>query len=316
MGTFGSCILVAVLATAPSARAQSAGDLETARALYRDARSARDRGDTETALAKFRAAYAVAPTPIIGVELGKTYTQTGLWVEARETFLSVSRIKVASDESEYSARARSEAQVLAEEIRPRIPSIVVAMSKEIKTGYSITLDGNALALELVRLQQPAKVNPGTHTLRAQYTDGTVEEHKLTVAEGATATVPFLGAAAKPAFLAEAPPPPAGGVWTGVMIGGFVVAGAGTLLGTTAGIVALSKSRDFRTLCEGTRCLPAAEPLVANARTWSTVSTIAFVSAGVGVAAGLIGLWLRPSAAQRSAVAWDVGFGSAMVSGRF
>src|SRR5678810_388595 len=71
----------------------SAADLATARELYLQAKDLRSAGDLKGALEKYQAAWQTAPTPIIGIELGRTHTQLGQLIEARETFLAIARLK-------------------------------------------------------------------------------------------------------------------------------------------------------------------------------------------------------------------------------
>ena len=124
-------LVLFVLASVPfvavprDALAQSASDLASARALYKEARELRDKGDPKGALEKFKAANALAGTPITALELGRTHAQIGQPVEALETWLSVARMKEQPNESENAKAARAEAASLAQQIGSRIPSLVV-----------------------------------------------------------------------------------------------------------------------------------------------------------------------------------------------
>src|SRR5690242_13340717 len=120
MGARHRCVAIALLAVsslgpalasvASVASAEpTAADLESARDLFKEGQALRAKGDLEGALTKFKAADALAGTPITGVELGKTLLQMGKLVEAREGFLSVGRIPTKPNESPQTKKARAEA---------------------------------------------------------------------------------------------------------------------------------------------------------------------------------------------------------------
>src|SRR5215472_9102837 len=98
----GVCLLVAAATASAEPTAQ---DLATARALFNDGAKLHERGDLAGALERLRAAYALVPTPIIGLELGKVLLETGKLVEARETCLAASHLPVSSAETSAGAQA-------------------------------------------------------------------------------------------------------------------------------------------------------------------------------------------------------------------
>ena len=97
-------IVTATLAIAASAGAEpNAADLDTARGLYVEGLELRDAGKLEMSLARFKAAHALAATPITSLELGRAHTLLAELVEAREVLLSVERMPVQSGESPKAA---------------------------------------------------------------------------------------------------------------------------------------------------------------------------------------------------------------------
>lgn len=294
--------------TVGQARAQSASDLATARAFYKEAREARDKGDTKGALEKFKAANALAGTPITALELGRTYALVGQPVEALETWLSVARMKVDAKESDNAKSARTEAATLAEQIGPKVPALVVKIDG-LPAGVTptVTVDGAALPVETLGL--PRKLNPGEHTVVAR-ADGVAEETRTaTLKEGATETVAitFVRGSTAPVVPPVVPPPrvekpapspvaPSETTRTKtnpLVYVGFGVGAVGVALGAVGGVVAFSEKSKLTPLCEGLVCETSARKIVSSGRTWATVSTIGFIVGGVGVAAGVVGL-LTPS----------------------
>src|SRR5215472_7926927 len=135
----GVCTLAATRGASAEPTAQ---ELSTARALFNEGARLRAEGDVAGALERLKAAYALVPTPIIGLELGQALLQTGKLVEARETCYAASRLPPSSGESSAGAAARQDAARLAEDLRPRIPALRIEV-----TGappgepLRVTLDG-------------------------------------------------------------------------------------------------------------------------------------------------------------------------------
>jgi non-canonical (house-cleaning) NTP pyrophosphatase len=318
----------------PRALAQqhSAGDVAEARELFNQGLALRDKGDLNGAIDKLRAAHALANTPITGVELGRTYVSAGKLVEARETLLSVGRLPVGIQETPRSATARSEAAQLADQVRTRIPSLVVKVGGAPADSIAVTIDGVAVPREA--LMGSRLVNPGSHALVATGANGAGATTTVDVKEGETRTVELdlvpTGAPAAPA-VAEGIPAAAGvasepdapsqhsSALPAVMYTGFGLAVAGVAVGAVTGVMAMSKASSVKSACEGLMCPRSVDGDLTSGRTLGTVSTIAFAAAGVGAAAGVIALVLRPhhEGAAAAATSWLIPWfapGSAGLSG--
>jgi hypothetical protein len=121
--------LLAALAACPSARAEpTPADIESARALYVKGLELRDGNDLAGSLERFRAAHALAPTPITALELGRAQMLANQLLDARETLLTVERLPVRADESQKAAQARVEAAKIADQLRARIPAVRIAFA--------------------------------------------------------------------------------------------------------------------------------------------------------------------------------------------
>jgi hypothetical protein len=167
--------------TPRTARAQSAADLETARNLFREGRDLRAKGDLLGALEKLKAAHATGRTPVTGMELARTYAMVGQLVEAREVALDVARIPVASDETERSAEARTEATHLAEDLRERIPTLTVRVTEAPRGAVAeVFVDGEELPPALIG--EPRKLDPGAHVILVRARDGATAMSRATVSE--------------------------------------------------------------------------------------------------------------------------------------
>jgi hypothetical protein len=194
--------LLAALAFAPAAYAQSDVDRENAQSLYKSGNDARDAGDAKAALARYKAAYALVQTPVIAVALGKAQMGLGQLIEARQTLLGVERIAPKPNESALTASARAEAKTLAAQTEPRIPAVTlkIAMPRG-APAPTVTIDD--VPIPEAALDVPRKVNPGGHVAVA--TSGAARSEKqFTLAEGAAQDV----ALDYPTAASPSPPAPA------------------------------------------------------------------------------------------------------------
>jgi hypothetical protein len=327
-------LVVSLAAAAPSgvARAQAhvptAQELETARTLYKEGKELRAQGDLAGALEKFRAAHAVGDTPVTGIELARTYVLVRKLVEAREVALSIARLSVAGDETEKSADARTEAAKLAEDLRPRIPTLVVKLSG-VAPGEVAHLSIDGAVVADVAVLEPQKVDPGKHDVAATVGDGatTREAHATADAvEGQTVEVSLVVPPAPTPTPVPAPTPalaPAPTPYRMPLLEkvGFGVAVVGGTVGLVAGSVALIKKGQLGPECNCDSCdnSKGGTSDLNAARTWANVSTVSFVVGGLGAVLGVLGLFNARGASAPAHAAnvtpW-IGLGEAGLNGRF
>ena len=305
------------LATAGAASAQStqpsAADLESARTLFKQGKDLRATGnpaDLRAALDKFTAAHTYAATPLTALELGRTQAALGQLVEARETLLSVGRLKVQSDETDKSAAARNEAAELAEQLRPRIPGVSVKVQSTAPEGKAtLTVDG--VAVTIVAGTATRKLNPGDHTIVAKAGGGPDARKNVTLKEGEMQEVllapTYAEAAAAPVVTPVTPPRPTepassgGGTGRTLVVIGAVAAGVGVAAGSVTGVIALSKASNVKSACSDKSQVCGSSSAASDyktGRTMGTISTISFIVAGAGAATLVAGL-LMPGPAQKT-----------------
>jgi hypothetical protein len=310
-------------------RAPSAQELETARTLYKQGKELRAQGDLRGALEKLQAAHALGNTPVTGIELARTYVMVGQLVEAREVCLYIARIPVANDETEKSAEARAEAATLAEQLRPRIATLVVKV-EGLPVGESAHLAIDGAAVPDAAFGEPQKVNPGKHVVVVRAGDGPTSREvrgDVEAPEGKTAEVTLT--VPPPPVLPPPPPPetprPRGSSTSTLLVKlGFGTAIAGGGIGLLAGLTAWNKSGQLDTECNTVthQCDTAngGSQDLATARTWATVSNVAFAVGGVGAVVGIVGLLTKRSASSdvhdEARLSPWFGVGVAGVHGRF
>jgi hypothetical protein len=305
----------------------TAQELETARTLYKEGKELRAQGDLRGALEKLQAAHALGNTPVTGIELARTYVLVGQIVEAREVCLYIARMPTAGDETEKSVEARTEAAHLAEELRPRIPTLRVKI-EGLPADETAHLSIDGVSVPDAALTEPQKVDPGKHTVAIRVGEGpTAREARGAgmVNEGqageVTLTVPLKPAVVVPIVGPEAPQPRLSGTGPLLVKIGFGTAIAGGALGLVAGFSAINKANGLASECPDNHCVngsTGASDLEA-ARTWATVTNVALVVGSAGAVVGLIGLWRSRSTTARiegaTLTPW-IGVGAAGLDGRF
>jgi hypothetical protein len=185
-----------------AAQERSASDVAQGREFFNQGKDLRGKGDLTGALEKLKAAHALANTPITGIELGRTYQLLGQLVEAEEAFLSVARIPVLPQETGRSATARRESATLAEQVRVRIPSLLVRINGVTADSVAVTIDGAVVPKEA--LAGPRMVNPGRHHVSAKTTSGGAAETDVDVKEAEARDIELKIAFTDPS---QAPPHP-------------------------------------------------------------------------------------------------------------
>ncbi|MCU0694415.1 MAG: hypothetical protein MUF54_23765, partial [Polyangiaceae bacterium] len=267
---FGSALLqAAVLTFAHGATAQrSAPDFETARTLYVEGKRLQELGDVPGALEKFRAAHALAGTPVTGIYLARAQEQLGRLIEARETCLGVARMSVQPAETQRSAKAREEAAALALSLEPRIAWLRVQVKGQCGSVTArVQVDGQELPATAVGLER--RLNPGEHVVvvRAEGCREVRESLRLAEAERRTVTLtleappavvasPPTATAPRRNLVAPAAQPATGGM-SPLTVTAFIVASSGAVVGSVVGVLAMSKAADVQSVCPEQRCPPEA-----------------------------------------------------------
>jgi hypothetical protein len=308
---------------------------ETARNLMVEARQLRESGDMLGALRRFNAADAIMNVPTTGFEVASTQAQLGELVEARETLLRLLAIPQSPDDPEPFNEARAKARTLDQQLAARIGSITLqdcGIGQMIEIELSV--DGKPLPAAMLGL--PFRVNPGKHQVATRL-QGRALWREVDVAEGQTIEVPLeCASAAKstpPAPLAPpSPSPPAtrrhederlAQASSGQPVSAYVGAGIGLLgvgVGTTTGVLAISRKNTAIQGCVKDACPPSTWRTLDRAEELATISTVSFVVGGLGVVTMVGSLLLAKPRPARTAwvVSPEIGRQAARlnVTGRF
>jgi len=262
--------LALVVALAPAARAQSASDIETARAAFLKGLELRDkRHDLPAAAERFKAAYALVPTPRIGFELGKTLRAEGDLVGARAAFVAAENLPPRPNESAEAKKARGDADAQANDLEQRIPQLMLHI---VGVGQ-IYVDGEPLRRDALAV--PRRLNPGRHVVQLQV-DGDVKSEKtisldegerkdVTMSPGVEARVTVTAGPALPPVVVTPMEPTQPYDPFATPVTNRVHSNAGTKaaffyaastlggLGVAPGVLALTYMKNAQGNCDGTTC---------------------------------------------------------------
>jgi hypothetical protein len=304
------------------AHAQSNEDRATARTLGQDGQKALDAKDYKTAEDDFRRADSLVHAPTLSLGLARALAAEGKYVDAQETYKRIIREGVAPGAPAVFQKAFADAQAEVGSVTPHVGGVTITVKA---TGggpvanVQVTVDGAAVNAAALGVKRPT--DPGSHTVHASAQGFKPADLTVTVPDGGSADAPLTldvdpnAAAAPPA--AATPPPAAGaspapaspdqppasasnsgpGPWPWVAFG---VGGAGLIVGAITGGIALGDHSSLASACGGGTCPSSQSSNLSSYHTMGLVSTVGFVVAGVGAAAGVVLLLVSPKSSAAPA----------------
>jgi len=327
-------VLVGLLGAINTRSAFAVTDAEraAARTIGYQGLDAYKQGNYPLALEKFSRAYEVLKVPTLGLWTARALAKQGRLVEAAERYLELTRIEISGGDEQLQHQAQATAAKERQALMPRIAGLTIQLRGVKPEQAQITLDGKEVPSAFVGEQQP--VDPGEHQIKVQAGDQEVEK-SATLGEGdkqvlvielepiaATAESP-----GKPAPMSGVskgnrgePGEPGGRPWqktaTWISLG---VGGAGLILGSVTGVMALGKRKSLDDSgCVNHVCPDDQQDNVDSYNRLRTFSTVGFIAGGVGLAAAGTLFLTAPKGAndgKDQVTAW-VGVGSAGLSARF
>lgn len=328
------CVPLAIagvtLASVPGvARADeaSAQDIAQARQLGQQAQAAYDAQNFAEAEKLFAAAqklYPVAPTLTLG--LARSQTKLGKFVAAQEGYNRI--VREWSQVPNPSPAFKDALEAAKAELPPvsaKLASVVITV--EGPPSPVVAIDGQNVPVAALGLRRP--VDPGTHVVKASADGWTSAETTFKVESAANAEAKLTLQKNPDAPVAASGTIPDGGNAASAGADGhrgktnrtlalvaFGVGGAGLVMGAVTGILAIGKHGDLSDSCPNGTCSADRRDDVDSYKTMGTLSTVGFIVAGVGAAAGAVLWFTAPKEKTAAFVSPYVGLGGAGMSGRF
>jgi len=323
---FASLLSFALLVPAPAAAEPSPADRATARTLAQEGHTALRNGDYAMATDRFSRAVSLVHAPSLLVDLARAQLGMGKLVDAYENYNRIIREGVSPGAPASWVKALADAKAEVAAIPPRLPWVTITVAGP--SEPVVTIDGAPIGAASLGVKRPA--DPGQHEIRASGAGFLPATKTIALKEGESLAVAIELEEAPPDLEAEpsetlAAEPlsseeqPAG--WRKpAIITAFAVGGAGLLLGGVTGVLAISKRSKLSDDCTNAVCGPAQKPDLDNYRALGTLSTVGFVVAGVGGAAGAVLLFTTPQQEPEGSghLQWSpfLGLGRAGVKGTF
>jgi hypothetical protein len=321
---------VATFAKTAQAEEPSSADRATARTLAQEGYVALRDKDYATAADRFTRAMGIVKAPTLLRDLARAQVGLGKLVDAHESYSQIIREGVAADAPPPWVKAVADAKAEIGTIAPRLPWITITVTGP--AHPKVTIDGAPIAEASLGVKRPA--DPGRHEIRAMANGYYTAKKTISLKEGELVNIAFELEDAPPdaapkdeeetgkVSVATVVDPP----WRKpVTIGALALGGAGIVLGSVTGILAMTKHNQLATSCPNGICTEKG-PLE-NYHTLGTVSTIGFVAGGVFAGAGVVLLLVKPQSLvqqpesdqpARTGLTWSpfVSIGGAGVEGTF
>jgi len=299
---FAATAVAVVLTVSLVSQAQGPDDARSARVLLQQGNEALVRHDFQMAADRFMQADAISPDPVAELGLARAQAGLGKLASAHATYQRVVS-GGASSSAPAVRKAVDDANREIQGLAQRLAWITIEL--EAPGESKVSLDGTAVERSALGQMQP--IDPGKHAVKVTgdglQADETVvisagEERvvKLTLRRAAEArTTPEPQAPEpEPQPAPPAPPPPDG---TALRAGGvlaLIFGGVGLVVGTATGLMAASHQEDLTVACPHGACAPDHHADLDQYRILGTVSTVGFVTAGVGIGLGAVLLATAPS----------------------
>jgi hypothetical protein len=301
----------------------SAEDREAARKLADKGAELFDAGHYEASIDLFRKADAKVHAPTFVLAIAQAYAKGGKLVEARAHYRKVVDEKLPPSPPASFVEAQATAKRELDELSRRIPTLQIVISGPNAGAAKVAVDGAPVA----SIDQPLDQNPGDHRIEVTPSSGEPISRSVTLREGATERVEIALSGLTGGS------GPGSSESKGSIVPAAIGLGVGAIglgVGAVTGAMALGRVGDIKASCSGNVCPKALEGEAGSAGTLADISTVSFIVGGVGVAAGVVLLILRPGGGSDEASAKgpgrptpvvsdikaSVGAGSVWVSGRF
>jgi len=310
---------------AATAHADEAADTATARALGTEGFLLADANRCGEAVEKLARAERLHHAPTTATRLAECEIETGKLVAGTERLQRVVREVIPPDAHPAFAAAQTRARGVLEKTLPRVPTLrLTVKTPGPRPHLFITIDGESTADAIVDADR--RIDPGAHTISVGADGYLPRRVQLNIHDGETKPVevelepaPALAHAdERSGTVADAPRETTRSRAPAVAM--FSIAGLGLAAGIVGGVNVATKSYALENACADHVCSSEHDRDIKEAKTWATISTVGFVTAGVGIAGGIIWLVTGRSASApsttKAGLRPSVGLGSVGLDGVF
>jgi hypothetical protein len=301
-----------VLLLASTAQADEAADIATARTLAVDGLALADSGRCKEAIEKLARAEKLHHAPTTATRLGECEIEQGQILVGTERLQRVVHEPLPATAHPAFAAAVARARASLERNLPRLATIKIVLEGKECRNPSITIDGEAVSDAAIDVDR--RIDPGAHRLSVRAPGCHSFETTFELGEGQTKQVNVVLNIDPMARARVASHDTDSGYSEATWVA-FGAGAAGLVLGVAGGIVVASRTNTLSQTCVNRVCPPEARGDIGAAKTWATISTIGFVVAGVGAAAGVGLLIGAPKAGEKRTQA-VIGLGTVALQGQF
>jgi hypothetical protein len=302
------CLCLLSIAMLVSAGAFAQGSDAAARALFEDGRALMDQKKYAEACAKFEGSQKIGAKASTALNLGVCYDKLEKFATAWSTFGTAAALAKREGHSEREKFARE--QVTAMEAKLSHLTINVGTTVE---GLEVMLNDKPFIVAMFGTAMP--IDPGTHRLSATAPGKKRWSKEIVVPKekaDITETIPMLEddemvpvptptPSGEPVPVPTPTPTPTPAPATGstsstsaLVYVGFSIAGAGVVVGTIAGVVAIANTGSIKDNCLGAdedMCPATESENISDAEVVANISNVGFAVGAVGLIIGIIGLFV-------------------------
>jgi hypothetical protein len=264
------------------------------------------RGQWGPAYERFAEADTLAHSPVFVLYMARCRKNAGRLLEAQAIYARLADESVPADAPKPFRDARASAAAERDEVARRVPRARVAIEGAEGAPAALRVDGK----DVPAGGAPMPLDPGMHAFDAS--SGAQTAHKDVLLADGAGEVPIVLSFVREAHDDLPPPAARGSAVPAIVV--LSVAGVALGVGAVTGAMAMNKANAVKAGCVDGHCLRSDGNSLDAAKSLARISTIAFVVAGVGAAAGATLLVWRP-AGGATAIA-TIGPGSVAVGATF
>ena len=289
----------------------AAGDEAAAEALFLEAKKLAGEGKFAEACPKFAESNRLDRGAGTLIHLADCYEKNNQSASAWATFKDASSAAQALGRSDWQKLANTRAAIL----EPKLAKLTIKVQEPVDK-IEVTRDGSAMSQASWSTAIPIDV--GMHTVQATAPGYKAFKTQVMVTNDGDRKEVIVKRLEVLTAISQAPgtPPPTSSPTAGADTGaskdgsgqktiGYVIGGigvAGIAVGAVTGLIAIGKNNDSKKDCPNDGACASKDAVDAHdsAKTFGTVSTIAFIAGGVAVAAGAVLIFTAPPSRTGSA----------------